>query len=384
MKRVQAAVLIGLTAELLSGSGGRRKLWDLDLSGFVNHQTELTAQVWGIRFSPDETRVAIGFGPRWNFDPRPRHVIVVAVDQPQIALREFELNARAHPWPSEKSLVWSPSGAILVTRSIAPVMLRLDGAAPCVFPKESEFGGFLKGDRMVISFRHEAEIRILGPDCSLIDSWTIKGPADVLDTSPEQDTLAIQTYLKPPERSAIELVAPGTHEVKQRWIWDTLSTFHGGLVFSNQGRLVCSANSRQGQQGPDVACWDTSTGAKIVENDKVAVDSQGIAGAGGDLLAITDSKYVSHQGKLWVFLDMNNDYSVPQRRLLWNTRTGKELASWGELTMPWGGFQQKELWGRDLKDAITRTTPFVLSLSPNGKYVAEGGSGSVSVYSVQP
>ena len=237
---------------------------------------------------------------------------------------------------------------------------------------------------MVIYLRDAAEIRILGSDCSQIDTWMVDGRLDVLSTSPEQDMLAIATYLKPPDHSAIELVAARNHQIKQRWIWDTQSTFHGGFVFSDQGRLVCSANSRQGKQGPDVACWDTATGVKAVEVDKVAVDWQGIAGAGGDLLAITDSKYVSHQGKLWVFLDMNNDYSVPQRRLLWNIRTGKELASWGELTMPWGGFQQKELWGRDLKDAITTTTPFVFSLSPNGKYVAEGGSGSVSVYSIQP
>ena len=82
MNQIRAAILISLTAELLLGGGGRRKLWDLDLSKFANHQTDKTTLVWGIRFSPDETKVAIGFGSRWNFDPRPRHVIVVAVDQP--------------------------------------------------------------------------------------------------------------------------------------------------------------------------------------------------------------------------------------------------------------------------------------------------------------
>ena len=79
MKQVQATVLIGLAAALLSGAGGRRKLWELDLSKFTDHQTDMAAQIWGIRFSPDETKVAIGFGPLWNFDPRPRHVVVVAV-----------------------------------------------------------------------------------------------------------------------------------------------------------------------------------------------------------------------------------------------------------------------------------------------------------------
>lgn len=147
--------------------------------------------------------------------------------------------------------------------------------------------------------------------------------------------------------------------------------------FSDQGRLVCSANSRAGKQGPDAACWDTQTGAKTAENNNVAVDRQGIASTGGDLLAMTDFKYISHQGKLWVFLDMNNDYSVPQRQLLWNLRTGKEIASWG------GGFYQTELWGRDLQRASKKTTPLVLSLSPMGRYVAEGGSGSVSVHAVQ-
>jgi hypothetical protein len=384
MKQIRAAALIAISTALLSGSGGRRKLWDLDLSKFTDHQADTVAQVWGIRFSPDETKVALGFGSRWNFDPRPRHVVVVALAQPQTALREFELNARAYPLPSENNIVWSPSGAILVTRSLAPVMFRIDGTAPCAFPKESEFGGFLSGDRMVIYFRDKAEMLIVGSDCSLIDSWMIDGPADVLDTSPEQDTLAVQTYSKPQAHSTIELVAARDHEIKQHWMWDALSTLEGGLLFSDRGRLVCSGNLHAEKLGADPACWDTRTGAKTVEIDKVAVDWQGIASAGGDLLAITDSKYVSHQGKVWVFLDMNNDYSVPQRRLLWNVRTGKEIASWGELTMPWGGFQQKELWGRDLKEATTMTTPFVLSLSPTGKYVAEGGSGSVSVYSVQP
>ena len=128
-----------------------------------------------------------------------------------------------------------------------------------------------------------------------------------------------------------------------------------------------------------MACWDTQTGAKTAENERVAVDWQGIESAGGSLLAITDYKYVSHQGKLWVFLDMNNDYSVPQRRLIWNIRTGKELTSWGVDEL-----QQTELWGKDYNKAQKIRTKFVLSLSPTGKYIAEGGSGLVSVYAVQP
>src|ERR1700689_4349080 len=103
MSQIRAAVLMGLTAVLLWGAEGRRKLGDLDLSTFVNHKKDMAALVWGIRFSPDETKVAIGFGPRWDHDSRPQHVVVVAVDQPQKVLREFEPKSKGSPLASGSS-----------------------------------------------------------------------------------------------------------------------------------------------------------------------------------------------------------------------------------------------------------------------------------------
>jgi hypothetical protein len=258
-------------------------------------------------------------------------------------------------------------------------MLRFGMEAPCVFPEDSEFGGFLGGDRMVV-MRDRHQIQIFAPNCSVDDRWVVDPPADVLDTSPETGLIAIERSGKDAQRSAIEVIDANNHEVKQSWKWDSMSTFRGGFLFSDQGRLACSANFRQGKQGPDAACWDIQTGSKTAENDKVAVDWQGINGAGKDLLAITDYRYVSHQGKLWVFLDMDNDYSVPQRHLIWNVRTGEEVTSWGRF----GTFYQTELWGKNLERASPKKTPTVISLSPTGKYVAEGGSGSVTVQVLEP
>jgi len=383
MKRFRAAALIALAASLLWGAGGRRKLWDLDLSKFVNHQKHMVSQVWGIRFSPDESKVAVGFGPDPYADHSPRHAVVVAVDQPQVALREFELSTTEVIFPSGSTVVWSPSGAILVARFQTPIMFRLDAEAPCVFPKESEFGGFLSQDRMVVFLRRPdlpTEIRILKPDCTLADSWQTTAQ-HLLDTSPELDSLAVETQLKPPEHSAIELVASRTHEVHQRWIWDLDASSRGGFLFSIQGSLVCSANHREGKRDPDVACWDTQTGAKTAENDKVTVNKWAVQSTGGDLLALTDYKYTWHHSWLKDLLQI--DYSMvtsaPRRQLIWNVRTGKEAASWGME-----GLQQELLWGTDPRNPRTIKTDFVLSLSPTGRYFAEGGSGSVSAYAVQP
>jgi hypothetical protein len=223
-------------------------------------------------------------------------------------------------------------------------------------------------------FQEPTEIQILRPDCSLADSWKIGYLAHVLDTSPEQDLLAIETFPHPSEL-AMELVVSKTHEVKRRWSWASAVATFGGFLFSDQGRLFCGSKHLEGKPLPDVACWDTQTGAKTAENDKVGIELQSIESAGGDLLAITDYKYVSlpFEGLL-AALDYGSSYNAPRRRLTWNVRTGKEVASWGV-----SGLQQKELLGK----ASRRKTRFVLSLSPTGKYLAEGGSGSVSVYAVQ-
>ena len=374
MKHIRAAALLGLFAILHAEAKGRRKLWELDLSTFANHKADMVAQVWGVRFSPDETKVAIGFGPRWNFDSQPRHVVVVAVDQPQVLLREFDL-AIGSPFPSSGNLAWSPSGSVLVTRQ-PPIMLRFGSAPPCAFPKGSGFGGFLSEDRMIITLRDQGEIRVVTSGCSVSDRWTVGSPADVLDTSPQRGLIAIQRFRSSGSPPVVEVIDAASHQVKQRWTWNTQATFQVNVLFADQGRLVCTGNPRQDKLGPDVACWDVQTGSRTAENDRVAVDRHGINGTGGGLLAITDYKFISHQGTLWVFLDLNNDYTVPQRHLIWDISTGAEVTSWGRF----GKFFQTELWGRYLERAEKISTPTVISLSPTGKYVAEGGSGSVSVH----
>src|ERR1700729_1279476 len=116
----------------------------------------------------------------------------------------------------------------------------------------------------------------------------------------------ITTFSKPNDL-AMELVVSGTHEVKQRWIWDAGSSL-GGFLFSDQGRLVCGSKDLEEKPLPDAACWDTQTGTKTVENDKVGVELQAIESAGGDLLAITDYKYISLPWKsFWEFFDTGSN-----------------------------------------------------------------------------
>jgi hypothetical protein len=150
MKPLRAAVLIGLTAAVLFGKDARWKLWDLDLSKFANGDKELAALVWGIGISPDESKVAIGFGPNWSHDTRTRHVVVVDFPHPATALNSFSLDLLMGEFPH--GIVWSPSGepVAIRTNERRPFVFRLDGAPPCSFPDGMSFGGFLSGDRVLI------------------------------------------------------------------------------------------------------------------------------------------------------------------------------------------------------------------------------------------
>jgi hypothetical protein len=86
------------------------------------------------------------------------------------------------------------------------------------------------------AFRKRSAILVYGPDCSITDSWeTASGPADVLDTSPEQGLLAINNRSED-ETSVIELAVAGTHGVKRRWITnatDALASIYGGFLFAD-------------------------------------------------------------------------------------------------------------------------------------------------------
>jgi hypothetical protein len=122
----------------------------------------------------------------------------------------------------------------------------------------------------------------------------------------------------------------GTHEVKQRWVssaTETIAASKGGFHFADQGRLFCSGFGKEPDQS-HVECRDTQTGSIIATNPNVVLWAGSIHSSGGGLLAITDYNITDRTATLWKLLDAGGRFIVPRRRLIWNIRTGKEIASW--------------------------------------------------------
>jgi hypothetical protein len=93
-------LLVLSVASLLPAAGEPRRIWQLDLAKLMHLEPDAGDLVWSARFSPDESQLAIGFGPAWDRDPRSNHLIIIPLDHPQTLGRQFELrSSQAAPRP---------------------------------------------------------------------------------------------------------------------------------------------------------------------------------------------------------------------------------------------------------------------------------------------
>lgn len=253
-------LLVAVTAVLLPGADARREIWRLDLPKFVNGRKDLSTVVWGISFSPDESKVAVGFGPLPGLDAAPQHVVIVQVGSPSTVLQEFNVSLKNY---LVSAFAWAPSGTALVVgdRLTTPVILSIGKQPSCNLPESAQFGGFLSDDRMAITI-NDAEIRILQRDCSLLDSWKTEAGTRVLDTSPEKGLIATLSS-SPDASSTIELIS-AAREVQQRRVRNVEETTAAsmGFHFADQGRMLCGGylSSKDTYRRVNVGCWDTRSG----------------------------------------------------------------------------------------------------------------------------
>jgi len=360
MKYGRIAAAMAFSVALLVGGGGRRKLWDLDLARVLHQAKNETDLVWGLRFSPDETKLAVGYGVRERFLKVRQHVAVVSIDSRRV-LKSFDvsLDGSEARW---RSIEWSPSGAILAVRSRQPLIFRMDGEEPCKLADGFEFGGFLAENRIAIFRRgrpnDKAELKVLGSDCAVQDSWEFPGTPLMMEAFPNKEIIAIYDENLPINSEVrygatpvVEIVGVKTHEVLQWWPWYDHNWTHFRLV--DQASIICGRRP--------ISCFETGTEAKIPLNNTIFKEEVQIQDAAGGLLAI------SHDKSIPLFTTGCRELPVPcrialgQTRMILEIRSGKEVASW---------------------DVGAANAGSIFSPSPSGKLLAEGSSGSLSVYAV--
>jgi hypothetical protein len=140
-----------------------------------------------------------------------------------------------------------------------------------------------------------------------------------------------------------------------------------GMAFAEGGRTVCLiASYSRKHEAPQ--CWDLASGEMIAELSSVNGGGPDSVSSEGSRIVLSDYRYIRG-------ITEDSDMHQFRRRLIWDFRTGKEIASWVpdeqsfELQAKPGGPKiWKDLWQ--------------FSLSSSGKYLAEGGDAKLRLYQV--
>ena len=383
------ALLTAILLPQVCEAGDRKLLWKIDLPKLIGEtiKSEGAEPVWGIAFSPNESRLAVGFGQhRTSKTLRSRgHVIVVSLERPQAVLRQIEVESGQALDRFPANILWSPTGKYL---AILGKVYDANGQRTCDVTDDLRFRGFLSGDRTVYrSMLNAGGIQVRLPDCSLEShEHFAEGASEVRAVCPEQDLLVVESKARnegdpigamPYEMT---LASYSARKVVRRWRWDYGATL-GGVAFADSCKALCSGKDQDVHGNSHAACWKTPSGEQTQENRHIRFlnwEPSGLAFSGGQINGSGGSFVISTTYK-WPWYCVLSGMGIscfadPVRRILWNVATGEETLTWAVPK------QRMEMWELNPR---TVSDSYAVGLSPTGRYVAEGGEGSVQLYVIQ-
>lgn len=300
--------------------------------------------------------------------------MVVDVRHPSSGIQRFQIASIASDSETlgdrPPGIAWSPAGDWVLAGSD---LIRVQDGSVCSIP-DNLGDGFLGPGRIVALALREpgapSRFDLFDSNCRLSGSWEPSGgewtPGSV---SAERGLVSAlrKTGRKGVLPEELLVVDPVARKVIRSW--QTAETGYASR-FADHGKVLCA-----GYSGPDVfdesvvppRCMDVDSGEKIAE-------ARGVIG-GFPFSAAEDASSIiaSDRRAAWNFLFREND-NVLKRRVVWDFRSGGEVASWRPET------QSYSLPG--LVPLVKE--PLVFAISPDGQYVAERGNDVLRLYKIDP
>ena len=133
--------------------------------------------------------------------------------------------------------------------------------------------------------------------------------------------------------SALSIVAPFSGRTIQRWETHQL---YSGARFADSGKAICGGDQSGGDEKVKIPlqCLDVDTG-------KVIAEAQSISG--GAISTSERASRVVSDDIARVKIPFSYEHgTISKRRVIWDFKTGKEVASWGPRTQSYEEFDIKE------------------------------------------
>ncbi len=364
-------------------AGGLRKIWELRLAREIKEGAGQPAVedhiVSAVSFSPRGAELAVVVDMHRTERYFTSHLLLISIESPRRVLRQLELEHGLMP-EDYRSIFWSQDGRFI---SVGSRVIQLGNGTQC---DASQFKGSVEGlidSRAVVDSRTmrtnepwEKPVTSLGfvePDCRWVDLWDLTGERWAVDDLDPATGLAAIERLGWVGQGTVEFLVIHLvdRNVKQRWPADVIGGRGERAQLADNGKAMCAGSGVDSRKHEPARCWDVQTGKEIGEVPSVNGGWPIVAAANAPRIIATDWRYQP-------YIIMDGYTQILRKRVVWDFRAGKVLASWRpgkqRYTVPLPKFP-KDDW---------RQSPFAFDLSPNGRYVAEGGNGVLRLYEIEP
>jgi hypothetical protein len=371
-----SVLIVSLLVNTANGRAGTlRKIWELNLEtlGLKQDQHHTSGlPVFALRFSPDNQHIA-AVVDWYKFGGEDKsNLLVLQTLHPDVAVRNYKINAGIDEDEDSTDLAnfgWSPSGEIVYAGG---AVIHLGDGKVCSLPYMSTFtaenraigrdsadaGPSRSWDRLVSHFS------FFNAACEEQEKWEVKEEWHIRDVSTDRGLLSVSRIVALPNTLENLIVDVSSRKVLHRWRGDEASG-----EFADGGKAICNGSDVETADRAPVTCWEVDTGVKIA----VAPTVSGGFPIRSSLHAsrIVASDYRRRK------IPFSNEYSSALKcRVVWDFRTGKEIASWNP------DFQSYRF--RAISPPKQVNEPFRFAISPDGQYVLEGGNGILRLYRIEP
>ena len=337
------------------------------------------ASVWAVSFSPDEAYIAVGVeftkkkNSRAPLEADKSYLLIFQTQDPGVVFKKFEIPR--HPamrfYPP---LRWSSDSRYIATpfygdwQHIAIAEIRSEKVT-VMDNQHCRLEGLLPGPQVVQSCTSAGPgslIRFTGARGETLREWPFPQAMSVLGVDSSLAMVAVATggrFKTTPKTHEIVVFDSKDRTKIRHWSLPRGAPYFGS--FANSGTTLCTMETSPTRDATDLICWDIESGSESLQQTLPSGQSVFMIG-GGKLIGI------EHHGekkvpRLLQSLAQTNIVMTNPVRLIWDVRSARETA---ELPI-------RTQWVLPGVDA-----PYAWTISPVGDFVAEGGTGAVTIYRV--